>query len=507
MVDAASELWLEHPGSGPCRLTCTFYPHAVPPIRPSQRLVVRIGGIEVFRAALAGPQACDVAVPDAVLRQPGPLRVSFEHPDAITPAAASGSDDVRNLAMAVRELWLYRPEPVEPPAPSPAPLAARPSPPQAPAISRNAAPAPVVFVGNCQMGALARLYRHIRPDLRDADVTYVPSYEEANEADRRRIAEAGVLVQQVVDFAPRIGDLPTRGRVHLVPHATAAFLWPYGGTPHPRNRPEPTLDLSGPYPAELGDSFLNKAIAAGMAPDAAVTSYLATDVPQVRRIDRLRELHMAKQRDRDQACGIPVADRIESQFQTTCLFRTANHPEPPMMLWLAAEVFARMGEPPAALALLESGAPEVMPPSEMPIHPAVAEHFGLGWATAERRYRFFDEGGFTFSEYAGRYMRYEWNALLAEGMHLLWKRETRAGVEVLKRAVPSAPRSAVARMALADALESVGDVKAAVDYAYQAVAIEPDNEHYARRLMQISDTRLRRDAEWGAGVQPSVAGS
>ena len=117
-------------------------------------------------------------------------------------------------------------------------------------------------------------------------LTDVAAYQNASDEERRKIAEADVLVSQVLDFVPRIGDLETRATVQLVPHVTAAFLWPHTGSPHPRNAPAPLLDASGPYPAEIGDSFPERGGTAEKVPaDEAVARYLATDVAKVRKLD------------------------------------------------------------------------------------------------------------------------------------------------------------------------------------------------------------------------------
>ncbi len=75
------------------------------------------------------------------------------------------------------------------------------------------------------------------------------------------------------------------------------------------------MDQSGPYGAELGDLFLNRMIAAGTPPDQAVAEYLRSTCP-LRRIDRMLELLLEKQRNRDAACGFQIADHIEAQFRT-----------------------------------------------------------------------------------------------------------------------------------------------------------------------------------------------
>ena len=196
------------------------------------------------------------------------------------------------------------------------------------------------------MGALASLYRSRLSQVGEQEVIYIPSFHEATDEAKELVGQATTLVQQVLDFAPRIGDLPTVARVHLVTHVTAAFLWPYAGTPHPSNRAEPLLEQSGPYNAELGDWFLNCMIAKGVPPNNAVARYLTTDVAGERRMDRRMELFLEKQRTRDAACGFGTAEYIEANFRDTQLFRSPNHPEIGMAAWFAREVFGSMGEDP-----------------------------------------------------------------------------------------------------------------------------------------------------------------
>jgi hypothetical protein len=492
MVDETSELWLDIPTPGPFALALDLHPLVRSPSHPTQRVVIQIGGIEVYRADLATRTRCEIEIPSAALSEPGRLHIKIEHPEAISPKDLTGTDDRRRLAFAVREVRLYRTG-VEH---SVAPASLQPNRMEgslaAPNIIGEAAQPSTVFVGNCQMGALSSLYRRLLSEDNDREVIYIPSYNDATGDARRAVANATALVRQVLDFDPRIGNLPTRGTVWLVPHASAAFLWPFAGSPHPLNRPEPTIDQSGPYNAELGDSFLNRMIAAGTPPARAVAEYQAADVLTVRRAERMMELHLQKQRDRDKMCDIQVADRIEAQFRSVRVFRSPNHPEPAMAAWIAGELFTRMGENTGAITRLLAMPPDVLPATETPIHPAVVDHFGLNYASPARRYRFFHEGGFTFAEYADRYMRYEWNPLLAEGLDLLRKKETHLAVTKLEMALRTAQRSAIARMALAEALEHLGRVAEAIEYASQAVDIEPENGGFFERLIQLTDRARRR---------------
>ena len=487
MVDDVSEFWLDRPDSDCCTLALDLHPYVRLPSHPAQRVTIEVEEAEVYRAELSQPTVCNIQLPASALPPGSRIHVTIRHPDAVSPKDLTGTDDLRRLALSIREARVCQTEPpsVEQGTEAPEKLAA-------PVVVAEPARLSTVFVGNCQMGALASLYRRLLPADGDHDVKYVASYKDATADARKAVADATTVVQQVLTFVPRIGDLATSAMVVLVPHASATFLWPYAGSPHPLNRPETALGQTGPYKSQTGDSFLNRMIATGTAPATAVAAYLAADLPTVRRAERMMELHLQKQRERDAVCGIHVADRIEAQFRSTRLFRSPDHPEPAMTAWIASEVFARMDADAADIARLVTAPPDVFPATETPIHPAVARHFGLDYAPPNRRYRFFDEGGFTFTEYADRYMRYDWNAALAEGMHLLRQKQTHLAVSTLEAAVAASPRSAIARMALAEAFARLGRLKDAVEYACQAVEIEPENESFVKRRRQFVDSLQRQ---------------
>ena len=327
------------------------------------------------------------------------------------------------------------------------------------------------------------LYRRlVVPETEDA-VDYVAAYQNASSEERCKIRDADVLVSQVLDFVPRIGDLETRAVVHLVPHITAAFLWPHTGSPHPRNTPAPLLDASGPYPAEIGDSFMNRMIAEKVPADEAVARYLATDVAKVRKLDRLMELFLDRQRKRDVACGFHFADFIEGNFRTSRLFRTPNHPETPLSVMLATEVFGRIGVDGAITATMETQPPSnLFPATEAPLHPSVIAHFGLTYADAQTRYRYFSEGSFTFAE--GRVAVYALRMEFDLGRRVPSGKGGPHGAAVvaLERAVALSPRSSAGHSVLSEMLARQGRTRESIERAFQAVILEPSNDHFQRRL-------------------------
>ena len=322
----------------------------------------------------------------------------------------------------------------------------------------------IVFVGNCQLGMLTNLYRRVVSPVTGDQVEYVAAYEHATEAQRNLIGNADLVVRQVLDFAARIGDLETRGDVQLVPSISSAFLWPYTGEAHPRNTPAPILDASGPYPGELGNSFLNRMLHQRVSPEAAVARYLATDVVRVRHADRLMELVLDRQFSRDQSCGYDFADFIAGHFRRYRLFRSPQHPDGPMAIKLASDVFARIGVDDDLITAMQAQSHGALfPQTEAPLHPQIIEHFGLDYADAQTRYRYFEEGCFTFEEWCLRYMKLEWDPVLAEGLWHAREGRPEAAMAALERATASSPRSAMGRAVLSDLLLRRGQVKRAIE--------------------------------------------
>jgi tetratricopeptide (TPR) repeat protein len=269
-------------------------------------------------------------------------------------------------------------------------------------------------------------------------------------------------------------------------------MWPYTGKAHPKNGSFPYFDPGGPYPTELGDSFLNRMILDNVDPDEAVARYMDTDVATVKRLDRLQELLLDKQRARDRVCGYEFADWIVSRYQTEPLFRSPSHLETPLTLHLAAQLFERLDMDPAVVEAAAANPPTgLFPISATPIHPSVVEKFGLKFIGKDHRYRYFDEGSFTFEEFAGRYMRFAWNPKLAEGMHWFREGQHDKALEALEQAVVTSPRSAIGRFVLSDLLARQHRLAEAIQRAREAVKLEPENRHYNDRLQHYLNRRAQ----------------
>lgn len=351
----------------------------------------------------------------------------------------------------------------------------------------NANSASIVFVGNCQMATLRLLYKSVTEGyLHNEAVDFIPSYVSPNENTLNILGNASIIVQQITDFAPKIGPLPSGASVVFVPHITSAFLWPLMGQAHPSNSAIPFGDASGPYPAEFGDALLNRMIEDRIDPETAVNRYLQTDVAKLRRVERLRAAVLEKQHQRDHICGFQFAEHIESRFRTEKLFRSANHPERDLTMKFASDVFQKMGLDSNIIEKLNSHKiSELFPKTESPIHPSIAECFGLSYINAHSHYRYFSEGKYTISEYAMRYLRYEYCPELSLALHLLRERRDKEAMDLLESVIVKVPRSAEARSVLADLFERHGRLAEAASLAQDAQSLEPDVNHYRLRLDHI----------------------
>jgi tetratricopeptide (TPR) repeat protein len=278
----------------------------------------------------------------------------------------------------------------------------------------------VVFVGNCQARSLAHFYRERLADPILERVFCVEMRFELDHAGKKALDTADLIVLQDLDFRGGITAERFRVGTRVVhfPVVACPFLWPFIGRQHPKNRGTHFYG-GGPFPPGLSDSFLNRLIAKGVGADEAVDQYLSVDFAKVTNLDRLYEIGMANQRQRDAKCGMSFADTIERHVRDESLFVNFGHPRLRVFRALARQVYAAMGVSGPAIETALSGL--VRPPfpyTALPIHPAVGRHFGLSYATESARYSFNYLGPITFAEYVRRYVAYDWNAELHEGIWL-----------------------------------------------------------------------------------------
>jgi len=356
----------------------------------------------------------------------------------------------------------------------------------------------VVYVGNCQVGAMWQVYERTLPRDLAGNAVFIESYNAATAESRRLIAEADRLVWQVTEFDQEIGSLESPAPRVLVPLVICPFLWPFAGKPHPRNTAVDWLP-GGPYPGEFGDQFLNQLVERGIDPDNAAAEYLAFDVAQARHVGRIAEITLAQQRRRDAACGdYDVAGLIERQLPYEPLFRSRGHLNPSILRHMAQVLYCQMGGSSGFMQhLATTRYDNLVPKSEIPIHPSIATHFGLSYVHPGRRYQFFEEGGFTFPEWAVRYVGYRWNEDFHKAMHLAKQGDLTQAIPLWEKSMEASPRSAIGRANLAEILVRNAMAARAVRWIGEAIALDPSNAEYKRRGAEIV-AQAERDnvAQW-----------
>lgn len=270
----------------------------------------------------------------------------------------------------------------------------------------------VVFLGNCQAERYRETYaQSIAPVLGDK-TGFIASYEPPGDAARSLMAEADVVVAQLFDSEPEAGlhNLETGGQILRFPTIYGMFIWPYGGDAHPANR-KSDFPPQGPFPADMGDRWLNRKMRGGALDDAAIEAiaddYLALDVAKSAYAERLCEIMMNAQRQRDETCGFQCADLIELHLHDAPVFDTPSTFFLPLYRHVTGEIFDRLGASREVLAdALDEMTRSPFAPVQRPVHPSVARFFDLRYIGGDQRYTFHTGERLTLREFVIRYLRY-----------------------------------------------------------------------------------------------------
>jgi tetratricopeptide (TPR) repeat protein len=336
----------------------------------------------------------------------------------------------------------------------------------------------IVFVGNCQVQAIYGLFRTFAQDRREHELFYVAAYEELDNAGIAAISKADLIVEQVFDMPPKaeIAGLNSRSRRILVPLVGCNFLWPFAGSPHPQNPTRPFLP-GGPFPGEAGVSFLNRMLRDGVDPETAVEAFMDLDVPKHIKLDRLFEISIDRQRRRDEMTGYDFATLIERHYRDERLFLTTYHPDRRIAIELASICFERIGVDPADIARMRRLTRVTpFPKDELPVHPAVAQHFGLSYLPVEPRFRYLHCSPLSFRDFALNYMRCEWNEPLEEGLALVKQDKMTEAEPRLLEGLARDPKAALGYAGLGVARQALGRVDEAIEPLMKAVMVDPENE-------------------------------
>jgi Flp pilus assembly protein TadD len=360
--------------------------------------------------------------------------------------------------------------------------------------------AKIVFVGNCQIQSICNAYNAFVSPWTGDSGHFVDAYSLDPAAAAAAFEGADILVGQVAETKSNIDvDGISAGVVrYRVPVVTGSFLWPFGGQPHPQSPSTARRYMPlGPYSAEFGDSYLNRMINRGVDRDEILKKYIDLDLNKMVNLDRLLELNLEQQRKRDSVTGFNMAEVIEKYFREEHLFLTPYHPNLRVARSLIQQTFALMGVGQTAIDRVEKWLTITpFPKHSSPIHPSVQRHFGLKYAGPGYRFRYYSEGTFTFEEYVSRYLQFEWNEALEEGLALASERKLEAAVETLTIGLQRSPQSGNGFHSLSGVLDSLGRADDAIAAARTAVELEPNDSSAVRHLgVILGRTEHAQEAE------------
>lgn len=357
----------------------------------------------------------------------------------------------------------------------------------------------VLFVGNCQALALYNFYRLQVAMGSDDDVSYLSSDGGMPPGGEEVMRAADVLVYQVLDVGADVAGFAetTKAQRFRVPQVDGAgFLWPYiGRSAHPKHTVTPFLPFGAYGGTGLGDDYLNRMIRNGVDPIEAVDQYEALDIVNAARVDRLKEILMDRQRTRDEKTQIETAGLIEGYFRTEPV-QSKGQPTVRVYRTLAEQLFEKMGVTGSDRKRIHDMIPfAVLDEIYTPIHPGIIRHFGLTYLGEDHRYPFIEEGRFTFREYCLRYMRYEYNSELAEGIFQCENGATERTETLLRAGVERSPESWRGHYFLARMLRKRGDSAAASRSVRRSLELMP---HYGEALRLLAELRMESDDFQGA---------
>ncbi|MFS2316322.1 WcbI family polysaccharide biosynthesis putative acetyltransferase [Maricaulis sp. D1M11] len=330
----------------------------------------------------------------------------------------------------------------------------------------------IVIIGNSQGEFLKRRLEAALGFNSSHKISWIASVYLNSPASKSAIASADVIAAEVAE--PRVPPVEEaiEGAARLVrfPRIHLHFLWPLSGKAHPFNRSEPGYP-SGAYPKELGDVWINAKLEAQDLPEPIFDEFVALDLASLFDLTHLRYMDELHTRKLEELTGMPgLWDFIEARYRSERLFHSPRHPSNAVLSFIADQLFGKifpeLTPRPVPLTI------EHYRSKQAPVHPSIIRHFDLDWVDEHTRYRFHDEGDFTFMEWVNRYIRYKRSGEVAEALSQAKAAQfSEKFLPELHLLADKYPRSYELRTAVGEALFRAKDFMGAEYMARQAIKI------------------------------------
>lgn len=276
----------------------------------------------------------------------------------------------------------------------------------------------VILYGNCQVPYLARMLS-VLDDLND-DYRFVfaanhalPGEPQPRPVPAEWTRNAALLLhqheerEQPAALALR-AQLPPGCPVLRFPSFLLTSPWPFE-CPDPRGVPDAAFPYTR-YP--LGDLVALEVARQGLRGALAVGAYLERSARRMPDLQVRMERDLERMRRYDTQVDVPLADYVIENFRREHLFWTNGHVSRAALAELARRVMdaarPRLGGTADRAAACFAAVRDFdgMGSHQHPVHPMVADAYGLAWCDADRTWRWYDQE-WTFFEYIERYIGYE----------------------------------------------------------------------------------------------------
>lgn len=366
----------------------------------------------------------------------------------------------------------------------------------------------IIASGNCQAGELKNIL--LRADIGEGiSVKWKKSFENdffrGDTLTDDDYATCDLFLQQVGSWDEvdsRMSLLPKSCDIVKFPAMSLDSIWPLGFK-DPRNAKCPIRGFE-PYPHGAADRLAFSLMKEGIDEDTIVHRYHSTNVREFSNMDRGAEILHEKALlvDEQASKGMAMQPFIDQNFREKRLFLTRNHPTGTLMAELLRRVIAnsvlgewiKNGEFLIDVTERSRGIGEY----EDPIHPQVADAFGLVWVEPNLAYAYHHEGSFNFDDRLRRYIGFQYNEDLMKLR--LEMGAGRIGQETLLLALKSVtydPFNWYAHLNLGELYRKLGDHKSAISAIRTATQLEPSSWAPLHTLagLLLADKKLDQAAE------------
>jgi hypothetical protein len=264
-----------------------------------------------------------------------------------------------------------------------------------------------IIYGNCQAEAIAAVLAKNALISSLFRIVYVRSFVHPTsgtmEVSDDDLAQCALLAEQHDPRPfPYRERLPQGSPIVTFPAVDSNMFWPFT-VPNQLDAPEPPDYPFGRFP--YGDRIIAGCIQKGMSAPDILDYYLNGWDDYKLDLDRLQKIEFARLRSRDDHCQVKMADYVIENLRAERLYWTVNHPTAELLREITHRLVRictgnnETVENEADIAgtirdhFGERGPLGVI---GVPIHPKVAEHFGLTWYSARERW-----------PYYGRMLKYE----------------------------------------------------------------------------------------------------